>query len=186
MKHKQTKHTLTVKEIQQAIVGMYKEKGYKYFSINTFGMGEFEADMLAVHPTDMFCVEFEIKRSRSDFYADFNKKNKHELLKKGLWPSNQFYFVVERGLIDVQQIPYHLGLITIEKRPIYHEIKRGIVTKTRRTYEYDVAVERVAKVLHQNQFPQHMLMKVLTSIMHKFFENFVKNKVETLKNNERN
>ena len=170
-----SKKKLTVKELQQAVHFLYKEKGYKYFSLNTFGMGQFEADFVAIHPENNFCVEFEIKRSRSDFLADFKKKNKHELLKKGMWPSNQFYFVAERGVLDRNQIPYHLGLIEIEKIPIYKKFKKQHITKTRTEYVYDIAITKTAKVLHQNEFPDHLMLKMLISVMNKYFENFSKN-----------
>lgn len=170
-----TTKRLTVKEIQKCIFSLYKEKGYKWFSANTFGIGEFEADFIAVHPENNFCVEFEIKRSKSDFLKDFQKKNKHDLLKKGKWPSNQFYFVCERGVLSKKQIPYHLGLITIEKLPVYKEIKKRHVTKIKKEYIYDIAIEKVAKVLHKNEFPEHLLLKILTSVMHKYFESFLIN-----------
>lgn len=170
----QTRYQLTVKEIQQAIYNLYKKKGYKYFSLNTFGQGIFEADFLAIHPKENFCVEFEIKRSVADFKLDFKKKNKHDLLKSGKWVSNQFFFVCERGLLNEKQIPYHLGLITVEKIPIYKIIKKGNIEKRKREYIYDVAVVKRAKVLHNREFPKHLLLKVLTSVMTKFFENFVK------------
>lgn len=168
------KRKLTVKQLQQSIHALWKEKGYKYFSLNTFGMGAFEADFLAIHPENNFCVEFEIKRSRSDFLADFKKKNKHDLLKKGLWPSNQFYFVAEKGILDVNQIPKHLGLIEVEQVPVYKTFKKKHITKTRREYVYDIAIIRKAKVLHQNEFPEHLFVKVLISVMNRFFENFSK------------
>lgn len=167
-----TRRKLTVKEIQQCLYTLYKEKGYKWFSLNTFGVGEFEADFISIHPENNFCVEFEIKRSKSDFLADFKKKNKHDLLKKGKWTSNQFYFVCERGVLNLKQIPYHLGLITIEKVPYYQEFKKGVIIKKKKVYKYDIAVERKAKVLHQREFPDHLMIKILTSVMHKYFENF--------------
>lgn len=166
------KKKLTVKELQQCIYSLYKAKGYKWFSLNTFGVGEFEADFIAIHPENLFAVEFEIKRSRSDFLADFKKKNKHDLLKKGKWPINQFYFVAERGVLNIKQIPYHLGLITVEKIPYYKEFKKGAIIKKRKEYKYDIAIEKKAKVLHNEGFPDHLMINILTSVMHKYFENF--------------
>ena len=167
-----TKKKLTEKEIQKCIYDLYKKKGYKYFSLNTFGFGQFEADFLAIHEENKFCVEFEIKRSRGDFHADFKKKNKHDLLKKGKYPVNQFYFVAEKGVLDIKQIPYHLGLIEVEKIPTYKTIRKKFVTRQKKQYIYDIAVMRKAKVLHQRPFPEHLLIKILTSVMYKFFENF--------------
>lgn len=166
------KNKPTVKEIQKCIYSLYKEKGYKYFSLNSFGLGEFEVDFIGIHPENMFSVEFEIKRTKSDFRADFKKKNKHELLKKGLWPVNQFFFVSPRGVLNAKDIPKHLGLITVDKIPMYREIKKRNYTRTVKYYKYDIAIEKKAKVLHQREFPSHLLLNVLTSVMNKYFENF--------------
>ncbi len=171
-----TQTSLTVHEIQQAIYGLYKEKkGYKYFSFNSFGMGQFEADMLAIHPENQFCVEFEIKRSKSDFLKDFTKKNKHDLLKKGKYPANQFYFACERGVIRKEDIPYHLGLITVEKIVTQRTYKKNnIQRKLKPLITYDIAIEKKAKILHQKSFPDHLMLKILTSVMHKYLnEKFV-------------
>lgn len=169
-----TKKRLTAKELQQCIYTLYKSKNYRYFSLNTFGFGDFEADFVAIHPENQFCVEFEIKMSKSDFHADFKKKNKHELLKNGKWVSNQFFFVAEKGVLDLKQIPNHLGLIEVSKVTKWKVIKKKFVTKRKRTYVYNIAVTKNAQVLHQREFPDHLLIKVLTSVMHKFFENFNK------------
>ena len=171
-----TQTSLTVKEIQQGIYQLYKkEKGYKYFSFNSFGLGEFEADMLAIHPENNFCVEFEIKRSKTDYLKDFNKKNKHSLLKAGKYVANQFYFVCEAGILKPADIPRHLGLITIEKIITYDTVtKNNITKKSKRKIFYDVAIVKKAKVLHQRSFPMHLMLKILTTVMNKYLnEKFV-------------
>lgn len=165
-----TKYKITVKELQRAVYKLYKEtKGYKYFSINSFGLGQFEADMLAIHEKEMFCVEFEIKRSKSDFLKDFQKKNKHELLKSGKYVTNQFYFVCERGILKPEDIPRHLGLITVEKTITNIDYKKNGLIRRKKVFNYDIAIVKKAKVLHNRSFPDHLMIKILTSVMHKFF-----------------
>lgn len=171
-----TNYNLTVKELQKCIYDLYKkEKGYKYFSVNSFGLGEFEADMIAVHPEELFCVEFEIKRSRGDFLKDFQKKNKHKLLKDGKYVSNQFYFVCERGILNAKDIPPHLGLITVEKQVERQPYHRNGCLKYRKIVSYDTAIVKKAKVLHKNAFPDHLLIKILTSVMNKYFNEHLEN-----------
>lgn len=167
------KNKPTVREIQKCIYSLYKTKGYKYFSSNSFGLGEFEVDFVGVHPENMFCVEFEIKMTKSDFRADFKKKNKHELLKKGLWPVNQFFFVAPRGVLSSKDIPRHLGLITVDKIPMYRDIVKKNYTRSVKYYKYDIAIEKKAKVLHQRELPSHLLVDLLTSVMNKYFENHI-------------
>ena len=90
----------------------------------------------------MFVHEFEIKTSKQDFLNDFNKKSKHELLEhrkrkpKKSWelgyyiscPSekiyikdkmiyetmpNYFWYVCEKGVLLLDDIPNYAGLIEI-------------------------------------------------------------------------
>jgi hypothetical protein len=165
-----TQFKLSVREIQRAVYDLYKnEKGYKWFSLNTFGLGEHEADFLAIHPENNFCVEFEIKRSRSDYFKDFEKKLKHDMIKKGIHPCNQFYFVCERGLLLPEDIPKHLGLITVERQIIYTTINKKTRIVRKKTFRYDIAIEKKARVLHKREFPQHLFVKILTSVMNKYF-----------------
>lgn len=178
-----TKYTITVKELQRQVYKLYKDtKGYKWFSFNSFGLGQFEADMLAIHPTEMFCVEFEIKRSKSDFLKDFQKKNKHELLKSGKYVANQFYFVCERGILNPEDIPKHLGLITVEKVTTNIDYKKNGLIRRKKIFTYDIAVVKKSKVLHQRPFPDHLMIKVLTSVMNKYLnENLDTNEKQTSK-----
>jgi hypothetical protein len=163
--------------MQKCIFNQWKiQKGYRIFSLNTYGLGH-EADMLAVHLENNFCVEFEIKRSKSDFLKDFTKTTKHSLLKTGKYPANMFYFVCERGLIDEKQIPYHLGLITIEKITINEKVilkNKKIVNKKK--YVYDIAIVKNAKVLHKRKLPDHLIQKILISMMDKYFNELDFNK----------
>lgn len=63
--------------------------------------------------------EYEIKISRSDFFADADKihysgKKKHEMLANGhKWCPNNFWFVTPAGLISPSEVPPWAGLIEI-------------------------------------------------------------------------
>lgn len=65
-----------------------------------------------------YITEYEIKISRSDYFADFKKSNgdKHNRLKTGESICNKFYFVVPHGLISKEDIPEYAGLITYSNR----------------------------------------------------------------------
>jgi len=83
-----------------------------------------EADVAAITKTG-FCHELEIKTSRSDFKADFNKReyhqnhgSKHERMaarkfEKGLWIPNYFWFCTPIGLLSLDDIPEYAGLIEV-------------------------------------------------------------------------
>lgn len=69
-----------------------------------------EADVISICSKD-FLTEIEIKRSRSDFLADF-KKPKHKLFNAGskLGP-NYFVFLCPDGLIKPEEVPKYAGLV---------------------------------------------------------------------------
>lgn len=97
---------------------------------------DWESDLLVVtkHGYD---VEYEIKVSYADFRADFNKAEKHSILrfgKPGTCPA-KFMYVVPYGLVNSQDIPDYAGYTewrfdgrnlyfdVIKKAPFIHKIK---------------------------------------------------------------
>lgn len=70
-----------------------------------------EADLIGITGSD-FVHEYEIKLSKSDFRADFNKKTKHNHLKGRRGP-NYFWYVCPPGLLTVEDMPEYAGLIQI-------------------------------------------------------------------------
>ena len=75
-------------------------------------------------------TEFEIKKSRSDFHADFKKKEKHFSTSNG-YGCNYFYYACPMGLINKNEVPEYAGLIyatskgcyIVKKAPILHQEK---------------------------------------------------------------
>jgi len=55
-------------------------------------------------------VEYEIKRTKNDFLADFLKEEKHYQTSNG-YGANQFYFVVPEHLVNANEVPEYAGLI---------------------------------------------------------------------------
>ena len=89
-----------------------------------------------------YSYEFEIKISRSDFFADFKKESKHSILKDGFYTVNQgkkehkfrpnkFIYVVPKGLVSLEEVPEYCGLIyatpysldTVKNAPFLHKNK---------------------------------------------------------------
>jgi hypothetical protein len=71
-----------------------------------------ESDILVVSK-DMIVTEVEVKRTHSDFLADFKKKQKHDRLKRGSSPVNKFLYACPEGLIQPEEVPSYAGLIWI-------------------------------------------------------------------------
>jgi hypothetical protein len=111
--------------------------------INNFFSDELhgEADVLSL-TNNFFVYEYEIKISRSDFFADFKKHFKHSILKREDWIvgtryenkiANYFFYVVPENLIALNEVPHYAGLIyisdgktkTIKEAPRLHNNRAG-------------------------------------------------------------
>ncbi len=110
-------------------------KGHGYeIVIPNFFMSLYEMDMFRLMQSG-FVIEYEIKISKSDFKADFEKGTtnwrgekieggKHEDLKGGKRICNRFFFVAPEGIIDVKDVPEYAGLI-VYKNDTLHMVKNA-------------------------------------------------------------
>ncbi len=97
--------------------------------IPNFYVGSWEMDLFR-QLNSGYITEYEIKTSRADFRNDFKKstedvrynwdekkversnfRTKHELMEKGKYVANKFFFVVPYGLIQSSEVPIYAGLI---------------------------------------------------------------------------
>lgn len=94
---------------------------YDYILFNTF-VFHWESDFIASAKQTGYVIEIEMKMSRSDFNADFNKiikgwgkirnRNKHDYLRDSaeLFKPNKFGFACPEGLIKPEELPKEYGL----------------------------------------------------------------------------
>lgn len=117
------------KEIGNLIIEKYKHID---ICLPNYYYDGFEADVFRLTSKGQI-VEYEIKLTKADFWADFKKsyKNskkelvvKHDSLKNGL-RCNRFSFVVPSGLIDISDIPDYCGLIYVEENGLLKTIKNA-------------------------------------------------------------
>ena len=127
----------TEEYIQGKLGGFLSMGTQKYVMENLF-VFSWESDKLVMTRSDML-YEFEIKISRSDFKADFKKKDKHAILegKEEFVPSydkvldrwkslheeyykvsnykkpHYFYYAVPEGLIEASEVPEYAGLVYV-------------------------------------------------------------------------
>lgn len=128
---------MTSTEIIHLLINFYFKKSK--FVIPNLYLFDWESDFLLQRPSGYF-EEFEVKTSRSDFKADFKKYEKHEVLETGFHTKklikkaketifknirplakprpNKFWYVCEKGLIKIEDIPSYCGLIWIDGREI--------------------------------------------------------------------
>ena len=128
---------MTESKIQKVLTDRYVDNGPHYLALENIYFYNHESDLLTVDISD-FTYEYEIKSTKPDFRNDFKKSAKHEHLKRldnlSVIP-NFFYYVCERDLISINNIPEYAGLIyiyeyrmkrypkVIKKAPILHSEK---------------------------------------------------------------
>ena len=137
------------KNIESAISMYLYEKQHSPITTRFTGYGLAECDVISISKSN-YIYEYEIKISRSDFKADFNKekhklmlerkctktrmiKENNEKVKDTLYLTpNYFHFVVPTGLVTIDEIPEYAGLIymdtdlnfeIIKKAPLLHKEK---------------------------------------------------------------
>jgi len=130
----------------------------------------FECDILAVSKK-LFTTEYEIKLTKSDFGADFQKRrdyyswkerkvfksvNKHQEIMDGK-RTNRFYFVVPRDL-DVD-IPDYAGKIIFYEE--YKEIRFKIVKR--------------AKTLHKETIDNSIIEHIANNLSWRYYRSLCKN-----------
>ena len=88
--------TLTVKEIQQAIVshGAWKYRENIFVPNLSWGLLPYEADLVILNKRG-YLTEIEIKRSWEDFMADFKKSHTHDAPQV-----YELYYCLPKALVD--------------------------------------------------------------------------------------
>lgn len=104
--------------IQKNLERFVRGGGYEITIPNFYFNGMYEMDMFRLTHSGIV-YEYEIKISRSDYFADFKKQfkysasksTKHDLLRRGELPCNRFVFVVPEGLVRPDEVPDYAGLM---------------------------------------------------------------------------
>lgn len=81
---------------------------------------EYEMDFCMFLPNrkgDM-CYEFEIKKTNKDFQREKEKVTKHTNYSKGINCPNYFYYICPPGVISVEDLPNHAGLMEVREKKI--------------------------------------------------------------------
>lgn len=87
----------------------------KYLINNLYIFG-WESDYAALTKSG-YWYEVEVKISRSDFFADFKKAEKHDILsgrENGLRP-NYFAYCVPGGMVSMDEVPEYAGLYYVNQ-----------------------------------------------------------------------
>jgi hypothetical protein len=154
-------------EIVHQIILYLSKNQFPIFLTTFAGAGFSEADVFGIRKNG-YMYEFEIKRSRSDFFNDFkNKTYKHKLLQEGKAVSihdewergqrtggtyevisipNKFFFVCENGLISPDEVPEYAGLIYVDFSGLDYKKNAKFIHKNKANA---MIYKRVANILSQ-------------------------------------
>ena len=154
---------MTANKIADIIIKSLIDKQFPIFITGFAGRGFDEADVLGINRNG-YIYEYEIKRSRSDYFSEFkNKPFKHRKLATRLsiyihdeWKNghktgnktelitipNKYYIVCEENLITSNEVPEYAGLIYI----------RGC----------SLTEQKIAKFLHKNKANAIMYERIAT------------------------
>lgn len=108
--------TLTEFKIQNILFYWSVRKKNHVLGLPNTYLYNWESDFISMTAAN-YVHEYEIKISRSDFRVDF-KKPRHALLLEGRYGSgcpSYFWYVMPDGLVDLEDIPDHAGLLYIMK-----------------------------------------------------------------------
>lgn len=156
--------------------------GNKVFP-NTY-LGRFEADIFELTKSG-YSYEYEVKISRSDFFAEKKKIGKSKCITDGK-RCNYFYYLVPKGLIMPDEVPEYAGLIYVNN--IRH-------TSTRKMGNYGdpdwleprliTEVVKSAPKLSSEKLGKEYLLKLLESTYRRF-HNRIRDKYQFNNNNHEN
>ena len=118
------KEHYTENEIQRYLRWHFMTPNGAKYQIENLFVYRWESDYLHVTKAG-YSYEVEIKISRSDFFNDMKKTEKHQILenkyelksyeKEQPDKPNYFYYAVPRGLVKPEEIPSYAGLIYVDK-----------------------------------------------------------------------
>ncbi len=145
---------MTTNKIEDIVMKHYSQLGHTPITTRFTGLGIGEADVISITKAG-FINEFEIKRSHSDYLADFrNKDYKHKAMLErtgvkvypsgNIWyrSANKFWFVVPEDLITLDEIPEYAGLIYVNENYL------SIIKEAPRLHKYKATEELYKKIAH--------------------------------------
>lgn len=149
---------MTVENIQRALYSFCSTNAW-LMTPNCCALGH-EADVLVLRKSGL-AAEYEIKLSRADFRADFQKQAKHAALRaRATSCPNYFFYVAPAGLIPPAEVPSYAGLIEVRpsQDPAYPGAQSGLVKeapKLHSTKHYQPGAGRLVMAMAESMYHRH-------------------------------
>lgn len=124
-------------------------RNVKYF----FERKSFESDVLAFNKSQ-YITEFEVKVTRGDFLADKKKRRQKYFLQRVKthvrYLPNYYYYASPPGLIKIEELPEHAGLVWVSESGIEVIKKAPILHK--RIWSKERVLEKFMRVSGEREF----------------------------------
>lgn len=177
---------MTAREINYYLEHNYFKNGCKFIVPNIFYFGSgHEEDLLIIKESGSH-FSCETKISRTDYFKDFEKKDRHQVIEHGcyyrdyrtcklnedktehIWYEagtpipctrpNRFYFAVPANLIKKQELPHYAGLFYVYEDGRVEKVKEAKLLHKNRVIDY----ERIANKFYwmwRSQKPLNTITK---------------------------
>lgn len=148
--------------------------------IPNFYVGSWEMDLFR-QLNSGYISEYEIKISRADFRNDFKKstedikynreekkvertnfRTKHELMAKGEYVANKFFFVVPYGMVQPNEVPEYAGLIYYRDDTNYLRFETVKPAKFIHRKKSEIPLDSLIKSLCYREFNMRLKNRILT------------------------
>lgn len=158
---------ITSKDIQSFVCKHWLVQHHCPYVITNFNPGFREMDIVAINGSN-YLTEFEVKVSRSDFFADFNKEPKHEFYSKTALGEtcfikhripNKFFYCCPKGLIEEHEVPEYAGLIHFSKFALQDRPGQYYVE-----FEY----KKKAPYIHKQKVDNEVVLKICRAHSQRF------------------
>jgi hypothetical protein len=134
---------IKVEELTHAYISQFCDFEHHLILSNHFHT-DWEADILIID-TEGLSHEIEIKLSKADFKNDFKKSYtnqqsgekflKHDKISCGDYVCNNFSFLLPMGMVEIENIPLHCGIIEFYHNPDSWETEFFEVRKPKQIHE---------------------------------------------------
>lgn len=144
-------------EIKFNLIRWVRSTGYDILIPNFF-VGIYEMDLFHMKQSGLI-TEYEIKISRSDFFADFNKGNKHQDMVNKCCRANRFYFVVPEGLVNLHEVPEYAGLMVFNGK-CFRTLKNAkLIHKNKGSISHETLAQRLSFKLQAYEIKYRKLLR---------------------------
>lgn len=155
------KEQWTAIEIQYALFGWLEKRGRTLILPNFTPRKWHECDLFSI-TNALYFHEIEVKVSRADFRADFDKESKHRILADkaaSVWANlipRTFCYACPHGLLSTEDMPEYAGLIWVARK------------RQNDWFGYDIEIVKKPPSLSSQKMTAEQVFKITNNLWWRF------------------